>query len=169
MLCHVILCDAEGKQSRLAYRMGIIEGSSRRMMVGTYSALGTLDDISWNIKQHKRSKWWVFKIFIWIFYGCTLLQTIILGGMKSSPSHASLSISLSSSQSRSSHPPSSGVQQVVCNSPPAMSHNTRAQQWTKRIKETRKEWEAVKGERECRSPFKLKGTVHTKMFTQKLF
>lgn len=49
---------------------------------------------------------------------------MILGGIKSSPSHASLSISLSSSQSRSSHPPSSGAPLEVCRSPPVASHNT---------------------------------------------
>ena len=44
---------------------------------------------------------------------------MILGGMKSSPSQASLSISRSSSQSMSSQPPSSKVPHEACISPPA--------------------------------------------------
>lgn len=31
--------------------MGIMEGSSLRIMLGTYSALGTFDDINWK-KKH---------------------------------------------------------------------------------------------------------------------
>lgn len=53
--------------------------------------------------------------------------TMILGGMKSCPSQAALSISLSSSQSASSSSPSSSVPEEVWSSPPGSHTGTKGE------------------------------------------
>lgn len=65
--------------------------------------------------------------------------TMILGGMKSSPSQARRSISRSSSQStESSTPPSSKVPQEAWRSPPGTQQNAAVSRWDGGTKERRR-------------------------------
>lgn len=81
----------------------------------------------WREEKHADRLWLhIYSNFINLYVNLIARNfTMILGGIKSSPSQATLSISLSSSQSASSSSPSSSVPEEVWSSPPGSHMGTK--------------------------------------------